>query len=628
MFSQPVTTILSTFPLPDSKPAQEENATALFARFKTASGGIQWDEIRSLQDRGTLSAGGLSGEIHSTQDLLTGRSASRHKLGSISGAGGYDGRAAWQRGPGGEVAVLDAPEAKRRARSQAWLDARAYWYPQRIPATYEAIETRQLDGCTYHIIEAIPTDGDPIALWFAADTDLLARIVRRRGADIATTVLDDYRDVDGVRLAFRSVTDRADATGSIDPRQRMQIVLDEITTNVTVTDADFAVPAMAASARIDDASGVTRIPFDLVNNHIYVDGEVDGKSVRFMVDTGGMTLLTPAAARRLGLTGEGKLVASGPGEQRVDVALAQARQVRVGAATLDTPTFYVIDLGELPAAEGVAFDGLVGYEMFRHFGVQINYADTQLVLTEPAKFVAPTDATEIEFDFDRLTPIVSGILDGVPVRLTIDTGSRVSLTLSSPFVRAHDLVAKYNAACESVLGWGVGGAARMRAVRFGRLQLGELVITNIAGDLFTGTKGALTNPDQAGNLGGGVLKHFTVTFNYVTKRIYLAPNAAFGKPDVFDRSGLWLLLDGETLRVVDVAKGSAAERADIHENDHVIAIGDEGVATRTLSEWRQRLRELPVGTDLAIRLLRAGKTIDAQLVLADRIPSKWNAVPG
>jgi Aspartyl protease/PDZ domain len=606
--------------------ARPTRASDLFALFKAASGGKQWDDIETLREQGTLTAGGLSGPLLATREISTGRYSSRHKIGSIDGAGGYDGQVSWHRGPGGEIAVLDAAEAKRRARSQGWLDARAYWYPKRIPALHREIEGRELGGTTYHTVEVTPEDGDPIALWFAAETNLLARIVRPRGGDTVTTILDDYRLVEGVYLPFHSVTDRVDANGRIDARQRMETQLEQVAFNVAVTDDTFAIPAMTVKARIEDASGETCVPFDLINNHIYVDGKVDGMTVRFMVDTGGVNLLTPAAAQRIGLTGEGKLAARGPGEQATDVALARATQATIAAATLDDPVFYVVDLAQLPNAEGVEFDGLIGYEMFRHFCVQIDYANKRLTLIEPEKFVPSAGAVNLPIEFERLTPIVTGTLDGVPVRLTVDTGSRASLTLYSPFVRNHGLVAKYNASSESVLGWGVGGAARLHPARFGSLRLGNLDIIGIAGDLFTGETGALANSQQAGNLGGGVLKRFTVAFNYSAKRMYIAPNAVFGRSESFDRSGLWLLKDGAEFNVADVSEGSAAEHADIRRNDRISALGGENTGTRTLDEWRQLLRELPVGTALSIRLLREGERMNTELILTDRIPAQWQEV--
>src|SRR5512141_2043262 len=141
--------------------ATAEDAGSVLARAKAVSGGELWDAARSWRGDGTLAGGGLSGEYHATVDLTTGRSADSYKLGPVDGADGYDGKQAWGKDPGGEVAALDAPEALRRARSQAWLDARAYWFPRRMAAAYSAVQTQELDGKRYHVIEARPKDGEP-----------------------------------------------------------------------------------------------------------------------------------------------------------------------------------------------------------------------------------------------------------------------------------------------------------------------------------------------------------------------------------------------------------------------------------------------------------------------------------
>jgi hypothetical protein len=602
--------------------ARADDAASVLARFKAASGGGAWDNARSWRGEGTLSAGGLQGEFHVSTDLLSGRSVDAYRLGTLEGGDGYDGKHAWQRDPGGEVAVQDTPDEVRRARSQAWLDAHAYWYPQRMASTLANVETREVDGKHYTVISATPQDGDALTLWFAADSGLLARTQQRQGPDVATTVYDDYREVGQRRVPFHIVTDMTDSAGRTDPRRRVEVQFEHVVWNVPLTDADFAAPAMSATAQIADPSGVTRIAFDLINNHIYVDGSVDGKPARFMLDTGGGNLLTPAAAKKFALSGEGKLAMGGAGEGRVDVALAHAREVRIGAAVLSKPVFYVLDMGQLAQVEGVDADGLVGYEMFRRFCVQIDYANRQVTLSDPAKFSVPANATAIPFTMDERTPMVTGSLDGVPIKLSIDTGSRSSLTLMSPFVREHHLLERYHAAPESVIGWGVGGASRGHPARFGTLTLGNLNIENVAGELYTGNKGAFANPDLGGNLGGGVLRRFTVTFDYTNKQMYLAPNADYGKPDAFDRSGLWLLAAGGMFEVADVVPGSAAAQAGMRVGDRISAFDDEPVARRTLAAWRQRLRELPAGTPVAVYALRGGKELNFSLVLADRIPPK------
>ena len=600
-----------------------EDAASVLARSKAASGGAAWDGARSWHGDGTLSAGGLSGEYHVTVDLLGGRSVDTYKLGAIDGADGYDGKFAWARDPGGEVAALDTPDAIRRARSQAWLDAHAYWFPQRISSTLGKVENKEIDGKRYAVLSATPHDGDPVTLWFANDNAELVRIVQRQGQDTATTLLDDYRDANGVRLPFHVVTDMTDGAGRTDPRRRVELRFERAALNVAIADADFAMPQMTATAQIDDPSGSTTIPFDLVNNHIYVDGRLDGKAARFLVDTGGSNLLTPAAAKKFGIAGEGKLAAGGVGEQRVDLALAHAHEVRVGGAVLAQPVFYILDLGQLPEVEGVQCDGLVGYEMFRRFGVQIDYANRKLVLSTPEKFVPPAGASAVPFTLDDRIPIVTGALDGTPIRMSVDTGSRSSLTLHAPFVREHKLIERYHAAAEAVLGWGVGGPSRERPARFGTLKLGDLDVVGIAGELFTGDKGSFANPELGGNLGGGALRRFTVAFDYTNRKMYLSPNAAFAQADTFDRSGLWLLGAGDTLKIADVAPDSAAARAGLKAEDRIVSIGGERIDQRSLADWRQRLREMPVGSKVALEFQRNGKPQRAELVLAERIAAKF-----
>ena len=603
--------------------AHAESVQDVLARTKTAGGGAAWDSITSWRGDGTMSAGGLSGTYQTTIDAVHGRSVQAYTLGPIQAADGYDGQHPWSRDPGGEVSALDAPESLRHAVSQAWLDAHAYWFPQRILATYAAAQNRDVDGHRYTVIEAHPQNGDPLSLWFAADTGMLARAVQIQGADTATTDFDDYRDVSGARMPFHIVTDLTDSAGRTDPRRRVEVRFAHIEANVALTDAVFALPAMAPTAHIDDVSGSTVVPFDLVSDHIYVDGQINGQPARFLVDTGGVNLLTPEAAKKFGIVGEGKLAASGVGEQRVDLALAHAKNVRVGTASLDDPVFYIIDLGALAAIEGVHFDGLVGYEMFRRFGVQIDYARHTLTLSEPGKFAPPPHAIAVPFELNDRTPVVSGALDGVPMRISIDTGSRSSLTLHSPFVRKNALAGKYHAAPMAVTGWGVGGAQRGQPARLGTLRIGDADVVGVAADLYGGDKGSFANPDIGGNLGGGVLHRFTVGFDYAKNTMYLAPNADAGKPDPFDRSGLWLIADGDALRVVDAAPGSAAEKAGIKVDDRLLSIDGEPVKQRSLNEWRRRLRDGAVGSHLTVHYRRGSGEHDASLTLADRIPPVW-----
>ena len=389
--------------------------------------------------------------------------------------------------------------------------------------------------------------------------------------------------------------------------------------NVAVTDADFAMPEMTATARINDASGITRIPFDLVNNHIYADGTIDGKKARFLVDTGGSNVLTPAAAAKFGIKGEGDLPGRGVGDEAVKAQLAHVGEVTLGGASLAKPVFVILDLGPLTSVEGVDFDGLVGYEMFRRFGVTIDYAGHTLTLAEPAKFTPPAGASVVPFELSDTTPLVAGTLDGAPVRMSVDTGSRASLSMHSPFVREHGLVAQYNAAPEAVVGWGVGGPSRGRPAHFGTLKLGDREINGVVGDLYTGDKGAFANPDMSGNLGGGVLRRFTVAFDYGAKRMYLAPNADFAKPD-----------DVRSQRPLPARRWRRAARCRRRARQRGRARGTQGERSNRRDRRRGGAHEIADrdareaariagGHARQGRAVRDGKKETVEIVLADRI---------
>lgn len=292
--------------------ARAEDAAALMARDQVAAGGAKrWEGVTSLQLTGTLHAGGLDGTFRTVRDFTHLRTLTEYRLGPVEGAEGYDGRQGWSRDPGGEVAVLDAPEVHRRARSQAWLETHGYWFPARLPVRYGDVTVRELEGRRYAVVEATPKGGDTLSLWFDATTHHLARVEQKQDQDTATTLFGDWREVEGMTLPFHIVTTLTDAAGRTDPRRSTELRIERITPDVAVTAAGFAVPQMPPTASIASPAGYTRVPFELINNHIHVDGAIDGKPARFIVDTGGVNLLTPEAAKKFGLVAEGKLAARG-----------------------------------------------------------------------------------------------------------------------------------------------------------------------------------------------------------------------------------------------------------------------------------------------------------------------------
>jgi len=601
------------------------DAADVLAKARVASGGEQWLSVQRLQAVGEQSVGGLHGRWQLNQDLRAGRYAEQAQLGDFTVAQGFDGQLSWRRDYGGEVGLLDGTVPRRTARTQSWLATRAYWSNAYPTTHFAAPRTEALDGRRYTVLATKPEGADPIELWFDRGSGLLGRVVIASARTPTATALEDYRAVEGLLLPHRIITDTLDARGRADPRLRSDVQVQRYQVDGPVTDTVYAPPMMAHDSYIEDASGTTRIPFDLINNHVYIEAEVDGQPARFLVDTGAINLLTPTAAKRLGLTTTGRLSVHGAGDNASDLGLAQARHLRIGGAHLANPVFHIIDLGQQINSMGVPHDGFIGYETFLRFVTTFDYGARVLSFTLPGHYQPPANAVVLPFEQDDRAPVLNGELDGILLRLWLDTGSRNSLSLSSPFVRTHGLLEKYHASEEAVLGWGLGGPGRARPARLGVLRMGYIKVTGLVGDLSSTDKGALALADYGAILGGGVLRRFSMGIDYDAKRLYLVPNAESTQADAFDRSGLWLQAEDSALRVADVAPTSAGARAGLRRDDRIVMISGEPIATRKLADWRALLRERPVGTRVGIRYLRDGRQVDTELVLADRVAAGWRA---
>jgi hypothetical protein len=596
--------------------AAADELAGLLARTKRAAGGAAWDRVRALETEGRLSSGGLDGPLLGLESITDGRYCNRYQLGPARGAEGYDGQHAWNEGPGGEVNHADSPQDQVNTANGAWQTVRGWWYPQRRSARLALGPPVQVGERRYDVLEATPEGGRTLRLWFGRESGLLERVVDFDGRDTITTTLEDHRRVDGLMLPFRVRISRGD------PKYDTLVTIERYRVNPTLDADAFAMP----SRKLDDyrfAAGASRsvVPFELINNHIYVDASVGGKPVRMLVDTGGINILTPKALERLGLGSEGKLEVRGVGEQSADLGLARADSVTVGSVTVDAPLFYTVELAFLVPVEGVELDGILGYELFRRFVVEIDYAARRLTLA-PAASAAADTAGWTAVTFEGGTPIVAARLDGRAGQYSLDTGSRGWLTMHSPYVAQHALGEAYASGGERITGWGVGGPTRAIPTLVGTFELAGHVVRELPVDLFVGRKGAHASQYLAGNIGGGVLRRFTLTLDYERSRIKLVPNADFGRADAWDRSGLWMNAVDGAFEVIEVVAGSPAAKAGVCAGDRIVAFDGKAIGEWTLGAARGALRERAPGSRVALVLERDGRRWPLDIVLADLVPTR------
>jgi hypothetical protein len=263
---------------------------------------------------------------------------------------------------------------------------------------------------------------------------------------------------------------------------------------------------------------------------------------------------------------------------------------------------------------------MLGFELFARFAVRVDYGAQTMTITDFRKFDAKDAGTAVPFVFYDHLPDVKGFVDDMPARFDIDTGSRVEVDLTSPFVARMKLRDRYKPGISTITGWGVGGASRSYVVRIPSLTLGTVKGESVVAGLSEAKGGSISDPSYEGNVGSGYLKRYVVTFDYAHKTMYLKP---ISPPPVdagrFDRSGLWINAADDGFAVTSVAAGSPAAEARLAQGDLITAIDGKAATPAGLSDARITLRALPPGTKVGLTVKRGGETRTVSLTLRDLI---------
>ena len=594
----------------DDTPTAEQ----LLARALAAAGGPAWARVRTLRVDGRMRAGGLEGPCEQWIDLPTGRHAMRLALGPAAMASGFDGVHAWQRGPNGEVVVQDAEAGRRAAATDAWIHARGWWFAERHPASVEPAGRREADGLVFDVLHCVPAGGQWVELWFDARTHRLARLVQEVLGAPWVRRFDDEREVGGLRLPYRV------ATGNGDPRFDRALTIEAIAVDLEPPAGVFEPPPQEFTDVVF-ADGATQavLPFELLNNHVFVAATVGGHALRLLLDTGGVNLLSTRAARRLGLESLGAIETRGPGAQAASSGFARVDRLEIGGVALERQLLRVIDLHGFDAVEGVQVDGVLGVELFKRVVLRIDYARRELLLADPATFAAPAGEASraLPITFFGHFPGVVAELDGLRGQFWLDTGNRGGVVLLAPFVAEHGLDARYRPGGATTIGWGIGGPVRGRVARGGRLLLGGLQVEAPVLRLPDGHGGALATRHVAGNIGGEILRRFVVTFDYPRRLVHLEPSPDAGKAFDVDRSGLWINAHAQGAVVASVMADGPGEQAGLRVGDVIVAIAGEPALAIGLDALRRRLAESPAGSRAVLDLRRGDQATQAALVLRD-----------
>jgi predicted aspartyl protease len=335
--------------------------------------------------------------------------------------------------------------------------------------------------------------------------------------------------------------------------------------------------------QILDKKNKVVIPFESYNNLIVIPVVLNGAiPLKFILDTGVRTailidksisdFLNLPYTRTITLVG----AAGGPGvaaHVAPNVSLSFPGVRGAGQALLVMDEDY-LKLGE---TLGTDVHGIIGYEIFSRFIVEINYIQNTITLYEPASFKKKRRYSTVPIKVEDTKPYIKSyiVIDDnckIEAKLLIDTGASHSLMLH---LDTHEDIKLPDKTISTSLGRGLGGniqgeVGRISEINFSGYKINDLITSYPEVDSYSDI---ILSTERNGSIGGGTINRFDIIFDYINENIYVRKNAEFKRKSNYNNSGIEIKAEGPDYRkifVIEVLPGSPADLVDIKVGDEIV----------------------------------------------------------
>jgi len=325
-----------------------------------------------------------------------------------------------------------------------------------------------------------------------------------------------------------------------------------------------------------------KIYFRLINNLIVIPVSVNGVSLSFLLDTG---VSKPIIFNFFNLQEELSIhetelfLLQGLGDDKPIEALKSSNNtVIIGeAVNLNQDLYAIIDASiNFAPSLGIPIHGIIGYDIFKDFIVEINYSRNFIKLHNPLSYDSKLSRKWRTSDliFYNKKPIIkASVTNGnqvVPVNLLIDTGGSDALWI---FEDSSESLKIPTSAFDDFLGKGLSGNIYGKRSVFESFLLKDfqLNMVNVSFPDSSSLQKTKINKLRNGSLLGNVLHRFNWIFNYKSQWVAFKKNKFFNKPFEYNKSGITMQYAGVRLvktrtRIPSNTIGSGSEASNSSSN--------------------------------------------------------------
>jgi hypothetical protein len=268
----------------------------------------------------------------------------------------------------------------------------------------------------------------------------------------------------------------------------------------------------------------TSIKFEIYKDLIVIPARInDTLKVRLILDTGTRSMLLYgkrfAALQNLSANRQIKVAGWGSPDG-VAASVSYPNNILIGNISGEDLAIAVVPTRSL-FADRPKIDGIIGYELFVKFVVEINYKTRMIYLFDKMPFGHAQGFTSVPLEINKAMPQVQSSIilankTRVDLRLLVDTGSSLGLTLFS-----KDKFSGFASSVQRPVGIGLNGIIRGFDLYLKHLFLANLEVKHIPSYLVSVEQHPDDNFTFCGSIGAAFLKKHIVIFDYPSSRMFL-----------------------------------------------------------------------------------------------------------
>lgn len=584
----------------------------ILSKYYEAIGGL--DKVKAEKNtycEGAYSTAGLNGTYKQWQE---GANCERSEvdLGVLKYSSGSNGQFIWQMDSNGKLHIEKSEKALKEKKVDELLKTYEHLNPQSkyFKVNFEGVQKVGPADC--YVLKITNNINEDVRFEYINTSNFYLEKTVTKSIDFEThTVFSDYRDVNGVKHAFKQEIDLL-------PIKRKQIIqITKYESNLKIDPSNFNPPKEVADFQFDNGKDSENIPIQYVRDHIFMTVKINGQESLWCLDSGaGKSVIDLESAKKLGLESKGNINAYGVGKT------TQISFVGIPSHSLQGIRFKeqkIISLSGLTKIikdnMGLEVAGVLGYDFLSRFVTKLDIANKKVSFYMPDKFKYEGPGKVIDSPIQGNALYLPMTIDAkYSGKWLLDTGASGTF-INYPFAEQNEL---HKLKGIDIIGGGAGGTFPEKLVKFKTVELGGILVNENLAAISLEKEGGSGSKESAGIIGNQTFRHFIIYLDYNKQQVILEKGKDFDKKFPIDKSGLQLKLsDGGDITVFYVPVGTPAFDAGFKKGDIVTAINDKDIKSfGGLMPVMELLKE-KAGTEYKFTILRDGQTKQINLKLKD-----------